>query len=288
MKTMTQFAFLLAFAACLALPVSAQIATPNTTLCAAQSQTATTACLTSTTGVANQTGVYIDQEYELVQLTANIPVCTGPCYVPVSRGNRAAGSGPTGHVNSSIAWLALTPGQSVTPGLNGFSVSSTMPEIGPCTRSSQTYLPQIFPNRGIKRDCAVVTNNANTGQWVDFAPGAGYDYPSPTPIQTIAVNGALSVTSGNYVFLTKAGVIAATLAAPTAGIDDGMIITISADNGAFADTLTATGLLQTGGAGSPYTTATFGVTTAFNGASLTLKAYGGFWFVIASQGVTFS
>ena len=260
----------------------AQTVTPNTTLCAAQTNTARTVCLQSTTNVVNQTGVYVDQEYELVQLSNSQVVCTGPCYVPVSRGNRAAGSGPTAHANSSIAFIALTPGASVVPGSNGFSLATNMSDIGTCTRTAQIYLPHIFVDRGIKRDCTT------TGVWVDFAPGAGLDYPSPTPITTIAANGALSVSSGHYELITKAGVIALTLAAPTAGVDDGMVIIIHANNGAYADTLTATGLIQTGGAGSPYTTATFGVTTAFNGASLELMALGGYWFVIAQQGVAFS
>jgi hypothetical protein len=283
MKNFKLLAFsLLAIAAFLAVPVHAQTVTPNTTLCSAQTQTQTTVCLQSTTGVTNQTGVYVDQEYELVQLSANQTVCTGPCVVPVSRNNRNAGSGPTAHANASIAWIALTPSSSIVPGSNGFSISPTVNDVGSCTRTAQLYLPHIYVNRGIKRDCTT------TGAWVDFAPAAGADFPSPTPLTTIAANGALSVSSGNYALITKAGVIALTLAAPTAGVDDGMVITISADNGAFADTLTATALLQTGGSGSPYTTATFGVTTAFNGASLTLRAYGGFWFVMASINVAFT
>jgi hypothetical protein len=268
----------------LALPVLAvaQTATPSTTLCAAQTNTQTSVCLTSTTNVVNQTGVYVDQEYELVVLSNNQTVCTGPCTVPVSRNNRNAGSGPTAHANSSIAWIALTPTLSTVPGVNGFSISPTISDIGTCTRTTQVYLPKIYPNRGAKRDC----NTA--GYWVDYAPVSGLDYPSPTPLASITANGALSVSSGNYVLNTKAGVIALTLAAPTAGVQDGMVITITANNGAYADTLTATGLLQTGGAGSPYTTATFGVTTAYNGASLTLKSYNGYWYVVASVNVAFT
>lgn len=260
----------------------AQTATPNTTLCAAQTKTQTSVCLTATTGVVNQTGVYVDGEYELVLLANSQVVCTGPCQVPVSRNNRNAGSGPTAHANASIAWIALTPGQSRVPGANGFDLSTTVTDIGACTRTAVTYLPHIFVNRNIKRDCTT------TGAWVDYAPASGLDYPSPSPLTTIAANGALSVSSGNYALITKAGVIALTLAAPTAGVQDGMVIVIKANNGAFADTLTATALIQTGGSGSPYTTATFGVTSAFNGASLTLQSYGGFWFVVASTNVAFT
>ncbi len=277
-------------AALSALALSAQTATPNTMLCAAQTANQTSVCLTATTGVVNQTGIYVDQEYETVNLSANQATCAGPCNVPVTRNNRAAGSGPTAHVNASIAWIALTPSQSIVPGANGFSLSTTMNLIGPCTRTAATYLPVIFVNRGIKRDCNVggTLATGQAGVWVDYAPKSGLDYPSPTPLVTLAANGALAIASGNYELITKAGVIALTLAAPTAGIDDGKVITISANNGAYADTLTATALLQTGGGSSPYTTATFGATTAFNGATLTLKALGGFWFVVSSTGVAFT
>lgn len=259
-----------------------QTATPSTTLCAAQTQSQTSVCLTSTTNVVNQTGIYVDQEYELVLLSANVPVCTGPCQVTVSRNNRNAGSGPTAHANSSIAWVAYTPSQSIVPGSNGFNLGTNVTDIATCTRASQTYLPKIWVDRGIKRDC----NTA--GYWVDYAPAAGLDFPSPTPFAFLTANQALSVSSGNYILNTKAGVIALTLAAPTAGAGDGMVITITANNGAYADTLTATALLQTGGSGSPYTTATFGVTSAYNGASLTIKSYNGYWYVVSAVNVAFT
>lgn len=270
--------------ALLGLPVLAlaQTATPNTTLCAAQTKTATFICLTATTSIVNQTGIYVDQEYELVQLSANQTVCASSCYVPVSRNNRNSGSGPTAHANSSLAWVALTPSASIVPGSNGFNLGSNITDIGTCTRTAELYLPKIWVNRGIKRDCTT------TGVWVDYAPASGLDFPSPTPLTTIAANAALSVSSGNYALITKAGVIALTLAAPTAGVQDGMVIVIKADNGANADTLVATSIIQTGGGSSPYTTATFGVTSAFNGATLVLQAYGGYWFVISQSNVAFT
>ncbi len=261
--------------------------TPNTTTCAAQTKTQTTVCLTATTSVVDQTGVYIDQEYEVVQLSNNTTVCTGPCNVRVLRNSRNAGSGPTAHVNSAIAWLALTPSASIVPGANGFSLGSNLTDVGTCVRSAQIYLPHIFVNRGIKRDCTIGTTLAATagGFWGDYAPQAGLDFPSPTPITTITTNGALAVASGNYTLITKAGVIALTLMAPTAGVQDGMIIVITSANGAYADTLTATALLQNGANGSPFTTATFGVTSTYIGGTITLKAWNGFWYVIASVGV---
>ncbi len=260
----------------------AQTVTPNTTLCAAQTKTQTSVCLTATTNVVNQTGVYVDQEYELVQLSSSQVVCTGPCYVPVSRNNRNAGSGPTAHANSSIAWLALTPSASLQPGVNGFSLGTNMTEIGTCTRTTYTYLPHIWVNRGIKRDCTT------SGVWTDFAPGAGVDYPSPSPFTVLtAAAPALSVSSGRYALSHAGAATTATLAAPTSGVDDGMIIELW-NTTAYASTLTATSLLQTGGGSSPYTTATFGSTTAFVGGHLILQAYGGFWYVVSSTGVAFT
>jgi len=262
----------------------AQTATPNTTLCAAQTNTAKNICLTSATGIIAQAGIYVDQEYELVQQPFNAATCSSNCYIPVSRGNR--GSGPvTAHNNASVAWIALTPNSSVVPGVNGFTTNTVVTSIGPCVRSAQTYLPVIFVNRGIKRDCNSVsgTANAGVGEWVDFAPEAGLDFPSPTPLQAVPASGALSVSSGSYL-ITKAGVAAMTLAAPTAGVQDGMVIKLTSGT-ANAHTLVATTLFYNGASGVPYTTATFG---AYAGAEIIIKSYNGFWYVVSTVNVTLS
>lgn len=263
----------------------AQTATPNTTLCAKQLPTDKFVCLTSATGIIAQAGVYIDQEYELVQQPFNAATCSSNCQIPVSRGNRGAGPA-TAHINASIAWIALTPNSSVVPGSNGFQATNAIvTAIGPCVRSTQTYLPVIYINRGIKRDCTSVSGaaNANVGEWVDFAPEAGLDFPSPSPLQAVPASGALSVSSGAYL-ITKAGVEALTLAAPTAGVQDGMVIKVTSGT-ANAHTLVATALFYNGASGSPYTTATFG---AFAGAEIVLKSYNGFWYVISTSNVTLS
>jgi hypothetical protein len=87
--------------------------------------------------------------------------------------------------------------------------------------------------------------------------------------------------------ITTAGVNAMTLAAPGLGSlkdggDAGRTLIIISET-ANAHTLTATGLLKTGSAS--VNVATF---AAFAGASLTLRASGGLWYVIASNAVTFS
>jgi len=84
-----------------------------------------------------------------------------------------------------------------------------------------------------------------------------------------------------YVF-NRAGVVAATLAAPTAAVDDGNEIVITSDS-ANAHTLTATGLLDTGSAN--VNVATF---AAQKGAGLSLMAFNGRWKVTAAVGITFS
>lgn len=271
MKTLSKIS-LFAFLAAAMLP--AQTVTPNTTLCAAvTSTTATSVCLASTTGVVNQTGLYVDQEYMTVNLSNSQTLAATTAIVPVTRGNRAAGSGPQTHANAAVVWVALTPSNSLVPGSNGFSFSSNLTAIGPCTRSAQTYLPLIFPTTNSARDC--------NGQWVEYNAMGDNQKVSPTPIVLLTTNGALAVASGNYV-ITKAGVLADTLGAPTAGIQDGALIIITSST-ANAHTLTATGLLGTG-------TASVNVATfaAQLGSGLTLMAYQGKWLVLSAVGITFS
>lgn len=98
----------------------------------------------------------------------------------------------------------------------------------------------------------------------------------------LSVNGAINPSLGATYLITKAGVLADTLAAPVTVVDDGKIITITS-NTANAHTLTATGLLNTGSAS--VNLATF---AAFAGAGLILMAVRGKWNVISQIGITFS
>lgn len=88
-------------------------------------------------------------------------------------------------------------------------------------------------------------------------------------------------SSHTYVF-TRAGVVAATLAAPTAGTDDGIELQFTSDT-ANAHTVTATGLLDTGSASVNVATC-----AAQKGCSLNLMAYNGRWKVLSQIGITFS
>lgn len=160
MKNITRISFLLVLAAALAL---GQTATPSTTLCAAVTKTASSVCLASTTSVTDQTGLYVDLEYMVVRLSNGQTLPAGPTMVPVVRGARAGGSGPAAHANTQTVWEALTPSLTVVPGANGFDFGTQLGDYGPCTRSTITYLPHIWPNRGVIRDC-----NSTTGLWVDY------------------------------------------------------------------------------------------------------------------------
>ena len=89
--------------------------------------------------------------------------------------------------------------------------------------------------------------------------------------------------SGNYIITQSGAADTMTLAAPTAGVDDGLSINIYSYT-SQAHTLTATGLLQTGQSGKT------GVLTfaAYPGCGCTLRAYNGYWQVISSQSMTYS
>ncbi len=87
-------------------------------------------------------------------------------------------------------------------------------------------------------------------------------------------------TAGRYV-ITKGSIAAFTLAAPTAGADDGLQIEIISST-AFAHVLTATGLLVDGA--GHVNTATF---PAAGGGCVDLVAYNGKWYVQNSQNITF-
>lgn len=106
--------------------------------------------------------------------------------------------------------------------------------------------------------------------------------PENTTLVALTTNGAIDPHQTQNYIITKAGVLADTLAAPTATVDDGVTITITS-NTAFAHTVTATGLFQTGG--TAVNVATF---AAHPGASFTIQAYQGLWNILAANAVTFS
>jgi hypothetical protein len=158
MKTLSRISLIAALAIASAF---AQTDTPRTTLCAAiTSTTATSICLTSTTNVVKGTGIYVDLELMVVLTT---PTGTTNAPVQVARGRNSAAAPAALHANAQTAWLALTPDKTVVPGANGFGEGTAFTDYGPCTRSSITYLPHIWPNRGEILDC-----DSTVGRWVPY------------------------------------------------------------------------------------------------------------------------
>ena len=102
-------------------------------------------------------------------------------------------------------------------------------------------------------------------------------------LTAITASGAIdSHTAANYI-ITKSGVAAMTLAAPTATTDDGKLMWVASST-AFAHTVTATGLFQDGG-----TTVNLATFAAHAGAGMLLMAYQAKWIVlIANAGITMS
>lgn len=142
---------------------------------------------------------------------------------------------------------------------------------------------------------AVAAHNAlapvTTGLFSDqvpLAPGADSAVPVPAAqdhIASYSVNGAIALPTApnTTVVLTKAGVAAMTLAAPTKDIDGYSLFITSTT--AFAHTITATGLIQDGATGAPHNLVTL---AAFKGAGITLQALQGLWQVRANNAATVS
>jgi hypothetical protein len=83
--------------------------------------------------------------------------------------------------------------------------------------------------------------------------------------------------SGNYI-IQSASANAITLGAPTAGVDDGLSISIAVDSTSLAHTITATALIANG------TALKTTVTPAqFKGAGIVLRAFNGVWHVISAM-----
>lgn len=108
------------------------------------------------------------------------------------------------------------------------------------------------------------------------------NYPLTNAVTAYSADGALTLTPGTAT-LTKAGVAAMTLAAPTVA-QEGLILRVVSQT-ANAHTITATGLIDDGVTGGSKTTATF---AAFAGASIALMASNLKWAVLSKNAVTIS
>ena len=93
-------------------------------------------------------------------------------------------------------------------------------------------------------------------------------------------------TPARYIITKPTNPAALTLAAPTAGTDDGVLLEfISATAVAHTITTPAAGDIRDGNTSDHDTVATF---AAHIGANCTLLAYNGVWYVIAEIGVSLS
>lgn len=101
-------------------------------------------------------------------------------------------------------------------------------------------------------------------------------------IAALGASGAVDPHTANRYNITKAGVAALTLAAPTAGADDGLEMDFVSTT-AYQHTLTATGLFIDGG--GHVNAATW---SANAGGYLKLRAYNGKWYVLIASNVTMS
>jgi len=102
-------------------------------------------------------------------------------------------------------------------------------------------------------------------------------YGEISSIQLLSASGAISPSQAATYVITKTGALAAlTLAAPS---QDGLNLVVTS-NTAYAHTITATGLMQTG-------TATVNLATfaAYAGASIHFISYGGKWNVLSLNAV---
>lgn len=172
----------------------------------------------------------------------------------------------------SVRLPASTPGLAITVINQG---ANPMQVYGAGTDTINGIATATGISQGIKTTATYICNVA--GNWE-----VPINSLQTTVPQTLSVNGAIPPHVGHTYVITKAGVLADTLAAPTATTDDGIEITVTSAT-ANAHTITATGLLQTG-------TASVNVATfaAQPGAGLTLMAWQGKWQVLASVGITFS
>lgn len=97
-------------------------------------------------------------------------------------------------------------------------------------------------------------------------------------LQDLTADGAITVKNGVCkIAKTVAGVVAATLANPTAGTDDFKQLHIISNQAQF-NTVTCTGGFGNGGAGEDVITFS-GVV----GDNVMLRAYGGYWYIVGGH-----
>ncbi len=131
-------------------PLHAATTTSTTLLTAAinASSSVTSLFVTSSSGMtANQTGIFIDQEYMLVN---GVPSSTN---ITVLRGQ--AGTKVMAHPSNAVIWLGPT-------GNSGPFIA--IDKTGRCTPANELYLPQINTINGKIYNC-ILSTTATTASW---------------------------------------------------------------------------------------------------------------------------
>lgn len=133
----------------------------------------------------------------------------------------------------------------------------------------------------LKIDSVEVTASAAELNILDgvTATAAEINVAADKEVQTLTDTGAITAKNG-ICLLNKAGVIAATLANPTAGTDDFKRLSIRSLT-AQAHTVTVTGGFGNGGSGEDV--ATF---SGVIGDGIELMAYNGYWYITGAHQVT--
>lgn len=139
-----------------------------------------------------------------------------------------------------------------------------------------------FPN-GMQFGAVVIDDDTVTiGSTVLGANGVTGGVALPKQAITVAGPTAITLKSGLVLLARTAGAAATTLAAPTAGTDDGKVLHLLATT-AQAHTVTVAGGANGGGAAADV--GTFGGAI---GDCVTLVAYNGVWYVLSNTNVTFA
>lgn len=116
--------------------------------------------------------------------------------------------------------------------------------------------------------------------WIATASGNGIIAGQQFVLAAITANGAINEHANGQYIITKATAAAMTLAAPTSGTDDGIIIDIASNNNAQHTVTFTGGTLKSGAAGA--TTATW---PAQQGGAIRVMAYQAKWILLSNVGV---
>lgn len=173
------------------------------------------------------------------------------------------------------AYISIAPTGIFAFNMSGITVTSVGKPVWFSDDNTVTTTPgAVLAGR------VVAIDSGNSLCWVRIDEATKTAVPST--MTNISASGAINPRTPSRNMITKAGVAAMTLAAPTATTDDGVEIWLTSST-ANAHTLTATGLFQCGTAS--VNLATF---AAQAGAGLCVVAFNGKWVVKYANGITFS